>query len=203
MEPIAKVSTLTEKNETTINCWLKDLNIADKPASAIRSMDSMKKFKSLSPPDFMWVDKGWLAGCSTPSDITHYRYLSDEGIRHLISLGRERARSHIESVDFPRFNRINIRISEKRSLTVAQIDGFIDIVEQANNKKEVVAVHSAEGSKQIGILLACYLIKTKRISSDVAVRQLNAMRPQSITTDDQQRIIKHYYLFWFRPFKLR
>ncbi len=41
------------------------------------------------PPNFAWVVDGFMAALAYPWEETHFQYLVDEGITHLVSLTEE------------------------------------------------------------------------------------------------------------------
>lgn len=97
------------------------------------------------------------------------------GIRHLIFFKRKELRSKLQSIS-PRLNRIQIRINRNSPLTVQQIDRFIDVVEQANNEKEVCF----ELTAAIDILNTAKLVitlKNKILKMQVALNRV-AKKPR-------------------------
>jgi len=200
---------MTNKSKTSVcssvlgSFVVKDFDLEKHPPSAIRSQDHLKLMQLLPPKDFIWIDNKWLCVCTTPTQPSHFRYLYEIGIRHLIFFKRKELRSKLQSIS-PRLNRIQIRINRNSPLTVQQIDRFIDVVEQANNEKEAVALEcQEEDTLQVGVFLACYLIKLRRISHKEAIKRLNFLRPSLIVNTEQRQIIEHYYMFYFRPFQLK
>nr|CAB3240204.1 dual specificity protein phosphatase 23-like [Phallusia mammillata] len=152
-----------------------------------------RRSTSESPPNFSWIDQGWLAGCSTPSDPKHHRFLFENGIRHVVSLMKERPAGAMESVQLPKLNRLKIRIDDFCAPTLNQIRQFIKIVEDANDRKEAVAVHCANGNGRTGTMLACYLIKQKHINASNALQEIRKLRPGSVESPEQEKAIEQFY----------
>uniref|UniRef100_A0A8C0J2C1 Swiss Army Knife protein DSP-PTPase phosphatase domain-containing protein n=1 Tax=Chelonoidis abingdonii TaxID=106734 RepID=A0A8C0J2C1_CHEAB len=78
---------------------------------------------SAVPPNFSWVVPGKLAGLAMPRQPSHYQYMHEHGIRHLVSLTERSPPNH------------------DTSPSLEQIKHFLQIVEDASNKGEAVAVH--------------------------------------------------------------
>jgi len=68
----------------------------------------------------------------------HHRFLFENGIRHSVSLMKQRPRGAMESVQLPKLNRLKIRIEDNCAPTLYQIKQFLRIVEDANDKREVM-----------------------------------------------------------------
>ncbi|XP_076805711.1 dual specificity protein phosphatase 23-like [Clavelina lepadiformis] len=154
---------------------------------------SARRSTAESPPNFSWVDKGWLAGCAMPTNSSHYRFLFESGVRHVISLMKQRPQGALESIQLPKLNRLKIRIDDFCAPSLNQIKQFVRIVEDANDRKEAVAVHCENGNGRSGTMLACYLAKTRRISGSDALREIRKLRPGSVESLEQEKAIEQYH----------
>ncbi|XP_002124559.3 dual specificity protein phosphatase 23-like [Ciona intestinalis] len=150
------------------------------------------------PSNFTWVDPGWLAACASPTCPSHHKFLFECGIRHVISLMKQRPTNAMESVQLPKLNRLKIRIDDYCAPTLNQIRQFIRIVEDANDRKEAVAVHCANGKGISGTMLACYLVKMKRISAADALKEIRRMRPGSVESTEQEKAVEQFYQSYIR-----
>lgn len=56
-----------------------------------------------------------------------------------------------------------------------------------------VAVHCMHGHGRTGTMLACYLIKTKKISGVEAIGEIRKMRKGSIETYEQEKAVVRFY----------
>ena len=43
-------------------------------------------------------------------------------------------------------------------------------------------------------MLACYLVKTNRITATEAIAQIREMRPKSLESEEQEETIEQYYV---------
>lgn len=89
---------------------------------------------SFPPHNFSWVDPGKLAGLAWPRMPCEYRYMWDNGIRHLVCLC-ERKPPHHDSC--PGLQLHHIKIEDFTPPSQTQIDRFLSVVEDANARGEV------------------------------------------------------------------
>jgi atypical dual specificity phosphatase len=88
----------------------------------------------VKPPNFSWVLPGRLAGLALPRLPSHYQFLLDLGVRHLVSL-TERGPPHSDSC--PGLTLHRLRIPDFCPPAPDQIDRFVQIVDEANARGEV------------------------------------------------------------------
>lgn len=58
---------------------------------------------------------------------------------------------------------------------------------------QAVAVHCMHGHGRTGTMLACYLVKKRKISGIEAINQIRAMRHGSIETHEQEKAVVQFY----------
>ncbi|KAJ7990780.1 hypothetical protein DPEC_G00290470 [Dallia pectoralis] len=87
----------------------------------------------------------------------------------------------------------HINIIDFSPPTPQQIQRFLSIVEEANAKSEGVAVHCMHGHGRTGTMLACYLVKTRKMSGVDAINEIRRLRPGSIETSEQEKAIVQFY----------
>ncbi|XP_068608422.1 dual specificity protein phosphatase 23-like [Brachionichthys hirsutus] len=145
---------------------------------------------STPPHNFSWVEPGKLAGMALPRMTSEYRYLLDNGIVHLVCLC-ERKPPHYDSC--PELKLHHIEIADFTPPSADQIDRFLSIVERANAKGEGVAVHCMHGHGRTGTMLACFLVKTKKMSGIDAISEIRQLRSGSIETQEQEKAVVQFY----------
>ncbi|KAM7376239.1 hypothetical protein PAMP_005982 [Pampus punctatissimus] len=144
-----------------------------------------------SPPhNFSWVERGKVAGLALPRMTCEYQYLLDNGIKHLVCLC-ERKPPYYDTC--PELQLHHIKIADFTSPSSSQIDRFLSIVEEANSKGEGVGVHCMHGHGRTGTMLACYLVKTKKISGIDAINEIRRLRRGSIETHEQEKAVVQFY----------
>ncbi|KAL6105258.1 dusp23 [Pungitius sinensis] len=153
--------------------------------------DEVQRNMASTPPhNFSWVDADKVAGLALPRRTSEYQYLLDNGIKHLVCLC-ERTPPGYDSC--PRLQLHHIDIVDFSPPSPAQIDRFLSIVEEANSKGEGVGVHCMHGHGRTGTMLACYLVKTRKMSGMDAISEIRRLREGSIETSEQEKAVLLFY----------
>ncbi|KAI5618944.1 dual specificity protein phosphatase 23, partial [Silurus asotus] len=150
----------------------------------------LKIMAASPPPNFSWVESHKLAGLAMPRMPAHYQFLLNNGIKHLITLSERKPPYHDSC---PELTMHHIKIHDFCAPTFDQIKRFLSIVEEANSKAEGVAVHCLHGFGRTGTMLACYLVKSRKISGIDAINEIRRIRHGSIETREQEQIIIQFY----------
>ncbi|KAL4623990.1 dual specificity protein phosphatase 23 [Arapaima gigas] len=144
-----------------------------------------------SPPhNFSWVEPQKLAGMAMPRMTAHYQYLLNNGIQHLVCLCERKPPYHDTC---PGITLHHIKIDDFCAPRMDQIDRFLSIVEDANSKGQGVAVHCMHGYGRTGTMLACYLVKKKKITGVEAINEIRQLRRGSIETHEQEKAVVQFY----------
>lgn len=143
-----------------------------------------------APHNFSWVEPGKVAGLALPRHSVEYQYLVDNGIKHLVSLTERMPPNHDTC---PGLQLHHIKIVDFTPPSPAQIDKFLTLVEQANSRGEGVAVHCMHGFGRTGTMLACYLVKNKKLSGNEAINEIRRLRHGSIETQEQEKAVVQFY----------
>lgn len=59
--------------------------------------------------------------------------------------------------------------------------------------RQGVAVHCMHGFGRTGTMLACYLVKSRKISGIDAINEIRRMRAGSIETTEQEKAVVQFY----------
>ncbi|KAG9347509.1 hypothetical protein JZ751_005077 [Albula glossodonta] len=145
---------------------------------------------SACPPNFSWVEPKKLAGLALPCMSAHYQYLLDNGIKHLVSLCETKPPLYDTC---PGMALHHIAIQDFHPPNLDQIRRFLAIVEDANSNGEGVGVHCLHGHGRTGTMLACYLVKERKISGDHAIQEIRRLRSGSIETPEQEKAVLQFY----------
>ncbi|XP_051880310.1 dual specificity protein phosphatase 23b isoform X2 [Pristis pectinata] len=143
-----------------------------------------------APHNFSWIEPNKLAGMALPRLPAHYQYLYENGIRHLVTLCERKPPYHDTC---PAVKIHHIRIHDFCSPTFEQIKRFLSIVEEANAKGEGVAVHCLHGFGRTGTMLACYLVKSRKITGVDAIEEIRRIRRGSIETSEQEKTVVQFH----------
>ncbi|XP_019727946.1 dual specificity protein phosphatase 23 [Hippocampus comes] len=145
---------------------------------------------STPPKNFSWVDPGKVAGLALPRMTAEYQYLLDQGIQHLVCLCECKPPNYDTC---PKLQLHHIKINDFTPPSPSQIDKFLAIVDDANSKGEGVAVHCMHGHGRTGTMLACYLVKTRKMAGIDAINEIRRLRSGSIETHDQEKAVVQFY----------
>ncbi|XP_017311253.1 dual specificity protein phosphatase 23 [Ictalurus punctatus] len=141
-----------------------------------------------TPPNFSWVDVNKVAGLAWPSSPAHYRFLLEKGIKHLVCLCESKPPAYESCPDLKLHH---IAMVDFTAPSLSQIQTFISVTEHAN-AGQAVAVHCKHGLGRTGTMLACYLLKTRKMSGAEAIKTIRALRPGSIETREQERAVLEF-----------
>ncbi|XP_073423078.1 dual specificity protein phosphatase 23 isoform X1 [Dendrobates tinctorius] len=142
------------------------------------------------PHNFSWVEPGLVAGMAMPRLPAHYDYLYENGIRHLVTL-TEHKPPYQDTC--PGITLHRIRIVDFCPPSLEQIKTFLKIVEDARVKGEAVAVHCLHGYGRTGTMLACYLVKSRKITGVDAIHEIRQLRRGSIETTEQEKAVIQFH----------
>ncbi|XP_064196418.1 dual specificity protein phosphatase 23-like isoform X2 [Anguilla rostrata] len=145
---------------------------------------------SSPPPNFSWIEPNNLAGLALPRMTAHYKYLLDSGIQHLVCLCETKPPCYDTC---PGLTLHHIAITDFCPPSLDQIKRFLAIVENANGNNEGVGVHCLHGHGRTGTMLACYLVKARKISGDHAIKEIRRLRSGSIETQGQEKAVLDFY----------
>ncbi|KAI5615095.1 dual specificity protein phosphatase 23 [Silurus asotus] len=154
--------------------------------------ERVKEDRSSTPPNFSWVDVEKVAGMAWPCRSAHYRFLLEKGIKHLVCLCESKPPDHESCPDLTLHH---IPMVDFTPPSLSQIQTFISITEYANTG-QAVAVHCKHGHGRTGTMLACYLVKTRKISGAEAIKNIRSIRPGSIETPEQERAVLEFQKFF-------
>ncbi|XP_070834609.1 dual specificity protein phosphatase 23 [Chaetodon trifascialis] len=145
---------------------------------------------STSPDNFSWIKPGKVAALALPKMASEYQFLLDNGIQHLVCLC-ERKPPYYDSC--PELHLHHIKVVDFCPPSQSQIDTFLSIVEEANSKGEGMAVHCMHGHGRTGTMLACYLVKMRKMSAIDAIKEIRRLRRGSIETREQEKAVVQFY----------
>jgi len=145
----------------------------------------------VEPKNFSWSVKDKLSACGLPSTPAHLRYLLDHNVACLISLTAETVVSrHDIPEDQLAIEKLDVQ--DYTSPTPEQIDRFLELVNDYNNRGKAVCVHCAHGLGRTGTMLACYWV-TRDLTPEEAIEKVRGQRPGSLETPDQEMTIFHFH----------
>ena len=137
------------------------------------------------PDNFSWLIPEKLAGSAIPTSIDEVQWLIDQGVKSIVTV-RE------EPLDSDWTNDVNYLHIHSNDMGVPEFNDLVKSVDFIHDRivnDEPVMVHCLAGLGRTGTILACYLIKYKKMSADDAIQKVRDERPGSIQSFPQEEII--------------
>jgi len=143
-----------------------------------------------APINFTWVIPDELCGMGWPKSRDQVRFLTEQGIEHLVTLSPEKIPPHYA---FPDLQHTLIPVEDFTGPTIAEIQKFIEITDEARKEGMAVGVHCAEGRGRTGVMCACYLIYYYDMDAWDAIRIMRRQRPGSVERKVQEETVVRFY----------
>ena len=137
------------------------------------------------PDNFSWLIEGKLAGSAIPTSTDEVQWAIDQGVKSIVTI-RE------EPLDTDYTNNVNYFHVHSNDMGVPEFDDLVKTIDFIHDRivnDEPVMVHCLAGLGRTGTILACYLIKYKKMSADDAIQKVRDGRPGSIQSFPQEEII--------------
>ena len=137
------------------------------------------------PDNLSWLIEGKLAGSAIPTSKKEIEWMQEEGVKSIVTI-RE------EALEFPLPSEMKYLHIHSNDMGVPEFDDLVKTVDFIHDRivnDEPVMVHCLAGLGRTGTILACYLIKYKKMSADDAIQKVRDERPGSIQSFPQEEII--------------
>lgn len=143
--------------------------------------------------NFSYILPGVLAGMSLPGRINPLEndliYLKERGVQAIVTLTEEALPG--QSVLRAGFDYLHLPVEDFASPRMEQIQECMRFIERMRSGARAVAIHCYAGLGRTGTMLACFLVK-QGIDARKAINQVRSVRPDSIQSEEQVRIVFSY-----------
>lgn len=143
--------------------------------------------------NYSFVLDGILAGCALPGRgrelLEDLRQAADDGVKGLVTLTETPLPS--SPVAEAGIEYAHIPVEDFQPPTFEQMDQFVAFVEKIKGRGGATLVHCHAGIGRTGTMCAVYLI-SQGMTADAAIERVRLMRPGSIETRGQERIIRQW-----------
>ena len=137
------------------------------------------------PDNFSWIIEEKLAGSAIPTSKEEIDWIKQEGVKSIVTIREEPLEDEwIKDVNYLHVHSNDMGVPEFDDLVSS-----VDFIHERLVNNEPVMVHCLAGLGRTGTILACYLIKHEKMSSDDAITKIRKQRPGSIQSYSQEEII--------------
>lgn len=144
--------------------------------------------------NFCFVVDGVLAGSALPGDWGKLEDdLADARAKEITAIITLTERSlPPAAIKEHGFQYLHIPVEDFQPPSLDQIKRFVDFVNKVKSSgKGATLAHCRAGIGRTGTMLACYLVSTGLTAAD-AIDRIRNLRPGSIETFDQERVVEEY-----------
>ena len=143
------------------------------------------------PTNFSWLIDDKLAGSGMPTSVSEIDWILKQGVRSIVTMTENSLpESWVKNVKY-----LHVPTEDFSAPDMEQIDEAVEFIQNRLENNEPVMVHCAAGIGRTGTILACYLVKYKKLSAKDAIQKVRKERPGSIQSESQEIAIGLYYKF--------
>lgn len=141
------------------------------------------------PTNFGWLIENKLAGSGMPTSNTEVEWVVKQGVTSIVTMTEER----LPDLWVQEIKYLHVPTEDYSAPDMQQIDEAVEFIQKRIQENEAVMVHCAAGVGRTGTILACYLVKYKKMSATEAIDKVRKIRPGSIQSESQELAISLYY----------
>ena len=143
------------------------------------------------PDNFSWIIEEKLAGSAIPTSKEEIDWLKQEGVKSIVTIREEPLEDEwIKDVNYLHVHSNDMGIPEFSDLV-----NSVDFIHQRITNDEPVMVHCLAGLGRTGTILACYMIKYQKMSTQDAIDHVREKRHGSIQSYPQEEVFLRFEKF--------
>lgn len=137
------------------------------------------------PTNFSWLVDGALAGSGMPTSRREFEWVLGRGVRSIVTMTEDPLPAEwTGDVEY-----LHVPTPDMTAPGMDEIDSAVDFVDGEVRAGRPVMVHCAAGMGRAGTILACYLVKYKKLSAKDAIGEVRGKRPGSVQSDVQEMAV--------------
>ena len=140
------------------------------------------------PDNFSWLIENKLAGSAIPTSIDEIKWIQEQGIKSIVTIREE----PLDEDWISEMNYLHVLSDDMGVPSFDDLKTSVDYVHEKIQNNEPVMVHCLAGLGRTGTILACYLIKYKKMSAEDAIQHVREKRHGSIQSFVQEELIFQY-----------
>lgn len=130
------------------------------------------------PTGFVWIEDHALAGTGYPASRSQVEWLVRNGIGSILSLTEEPLPE--DWIGGFGLKNGHVPMRDHEPPTVESMERGVKFIREQLGAGRRVAVHCLAGEGRTGCVLAAYLIESKDLGADEAIRRLRDVKPQFV-----------------------
>jgi len=138
------------------------------------------------PTGFVWVERGRLAGTGYPSSRGQLRWLIDQGVSSILTLTPDPLPKDLTE-GLP-LTLGHVPMQDHAPPDQPSLDAAVKFLTERLGEGKSVAVHCLAGEGRTGCVLAAYLIKTKGMAADDALRSIRELKPELVESRQESSV---------------
>lgn len=140
------------------------------------------------PTNFSWVINEKLAGSGMPTTFDELEWILNQGVKSIVTMTETPLpEKWIKDIGY-----LHVPTPDLTAPDMDQINSAVDFIHEKISEDQAVMVHCAAGMGRAGTILACYLVKYQKYSSNDAINKIRNERPGSIQSEVQELAIDYF-----------
>ena len=143
------------------------------------------------PTNFSWLIDDKLAGSGMPTSHEEVEWVIKTGVKSVVTMTEQPLpESWIKNIKY-----LHVPTEDLSAPDMDKINDTVDYIHERIRNNEPTMVHCAAGIGRTGTILACYLIKYHKLSTEEAISRVRQERPGSVQSESQEIAIELYHKF--------
>lgn len=139
-----------------------------------------------TPTGFVWVEDRTLAGSGYPASRSQVAWLARNGIGSILSLTERPLPSEWAAGTDLVIRHVPMKDHELPS--VESMAEGVKFIESQRASGRPVLVHCLAGEGRTGCVLSAYLIRSRGLAPDQAIRELRSIKPEFVETRQEKAV---------------
>ncbi len=140
------------------------------------------------PTNFSWLIEEKLAGSGMPTSSDELDWILKQGVKSIVTMTEDALPENwVREIGY-----LHVPTPDLTAPDMEKIDTAVDYIHKNISDNQAVMVHCAAGMGRAGTILACYLVKYQKYSSEDAIKKIRKERPGSIQSETQELAITFY-----------
>jgi len=148
----------------------------------------LRAMVSAEPTGFVWVERGRLAGSGYPASRGQVEWLVRSGIRTILTLTENPLPA--ELTDGLGVSSVHVAMRDHEPPMFESIESAVKIIETETSAGRPVLVHCLAGEGRTGCVIASYLIKTRGVGAEEALRRIREVKPEFVEHGQESAVFE-------------